>query len=77
MFQPKVADPVARADAEARQRRGEPLGALGDGGEGGAAGALALEGDDGAAAVHGAAVREEVGDGEGMILHRAQHVGDS
>ena len=69
------ADAVAGLDAEPLERGRELLGASGDLGERRPSGAVALERDDFAVTVHGAAVPQDHRDGQREILHRAlEHV---
>ncbi len=68
------ADAVPRLDAEAEQRHGKPVGALGDLGERGTPTRLTLEGHHLARAVDSATVPEHHADGQREVLHgRLQH----
>ncbi len=66
-------DAIAGGDAEPRERRRQALGTLGDVGEARVTRVVVRAGRDRALRMHRPSVREEVGDGEGVILHRRAH----
>src|SRR5207248_5544847 len=66
-------DAVAGADPQPTERRGEPFGAVRDVRERRVPHPFTIEGRDAAVGMDAAPVVEQRGDGEGEVLHRAEH----